>query len=177
MPITQDLGFVIEHTAAQNPGSPAPAVGYFVVKRHEGWWRLDPIPQVARLRWPLRSGRKTRWIPVTAGFGFVVEEPTGQARRIPVPAAFGYFVAKRSGHGVRLDPMAQGALFDGPATASGPGTLLAITANLRFVIQRRTSAPGGAYLGSALGYFVVRQDGQSLRLNPIGTGQLLRQPL
>lgn len=177
MPITRDLGFVIGQAASQNPGSVRPALGYFVLRRHGDWLRLDPLPQTARLRWPLRSPDENRWIPIADRLGFMVEAPASERGGDPTSSAFGYFVTRRGGHTVRLDPMARGTLFDGPLTTGRPGISVPISASLRFVIQQQTSVPGQARFVSALGYFVLRQDGRSLRLNPIGTGWLLRQPL
>jgi hypothetical protein len=178
MPITGDLGFVIELSAPErNSTATPPADGYFVVRRHSGWLRLDPVPQVARLRWPLRSRAEKRWIPIADHFGFMVEAPAGERGEEQGSSVFGYFLASRVDHGTRLDPIAHGALFGGPLTANPLGTSVPVTARLRFVIQQSTSSSGVERLPSAVGYFIVNADGHWLRLNPIGAGQLLRQPL
>jgi hypothetical protein len=178
VPITADLGFVVERSAAgRNTGETPPAMGYFVVKRGSGWLRLDPVPQVARLRWPLRSRAEKRWIPIAHGFGFMVEEPAAERGDEQGSSVFGYFLASRGDHGMRLDPIAHGELFGGPLTANPRGSSVPVAASLRFVIQQSTSSSGVERLPSAVGYFIVNDEGQWLRLNPIGAGQLLRQPL
>ncbi|MGH8290776.1 MAG: hypothetical protein ACREV7_17480 [Steroidobacteraceae bacterium] len=116
-------------------------------------------------------------MPISRDLGFVVEQSAPERNSGATPPAGGYFVAKRGGHGVRLDPIAHGALFAGPLTASRPGVSVPITASLRFVIQQPIPRSGREHFASALGYFVVRHNGQSLRLNPIGSRRLLRQPL
>ena len=176
LPLTRDLGFVIEQTASRGPDSVPPAVGYFMLRRHGGWLRLDPLPQAARLRWPLRSREVSRWIPIAGSLGFILEAPASERGDGPASAAFGYFVARRGGHALRLDPMAHGALFDGPLTAGRPGMTLPITARLRFVIQQ-PAPKRRAQLAAALGYFLIDDNSRWLRLNPIGAGELLRQPL
>lgn len=176
LPLTRDLGFVIEQTASRNPDSLRSALGYFVLRRHGSWLRLDPLPQAARLRWPLKSRDESRRIPIADGLGFMLEAPASERGGDPTASAFGYFVAKRGGRTVRLDPMARGALFDGPLTAGRAGTAVAITASLRFVIQQPAPRHRGQ-LAAALGYFLVDENGRWLRLNPLGSGRLLRQPL
>lgn len=177
VPITADLGFVVERSAAgRNSGETPPAMGYFVVKRRSGWLRLDPVPQVARLRWPLRSRAEKRWIPIGHGFGFMVEEPAAE-RGDEGSSVFGYFLASRGDHDMRLEPIAHGELFGGPLTANPRGSSVPVTASLRFLIQQPTASSGVGRLPSAVGYFIVNDEGQWLRLNPIGAGQLLVQPL
>jgi len=178
VPITANLGFVIERSAAgRNSGGTPPAMGYFVVKRRGGWLRLDPIPQAARLRWPLRSREQGHWIAIADRFGFMVEAPAAERGGGRRPSAFGYFLVGRGKHGLRLDPIAHGALFGGPLTANPTGSPVPITPSLRFVIQQPIPSSGVERLPLAVGYFIVNEDGQWLRLNPIGTGQLLMQPL
>lgn len=178
VPITADLGFVAERSAARrNSGETPPAMGYFVLKRRSGWLRLDPVPQVARLRWPLRSRAEKRWIPIADGFGFMVEEPAAERGAEQGSSVFGYFLASRGGRAMRLDPLAHGELFGGPLTANPTGSPVPVTPSLRFVIQQPPASSGVERLPSAVGYFIVKDEGRWLRLNPLGAGQLLMQPL
>jgi hypothetical protein len=180
MPITHNLGFVIERTApGQSSESTSSMPGYFVVRRHGDWLRLDSIPQTAWLRWPLTSGPAgTPRVAIADKLAFVVQRRTaegGSPRAIAT--AVGYFVAERGGHWVRLNPIAHGALFGGPLTDkhSGIGSV-SITADLSFVIEQPVASPRDADIPSALGYFLVKDAGRSLRLTPIGEGALFRQP-
>jgi hypothetical protein len=175
MPILPRLGFVVEQPASRRHGS-TPARGYFMARRRGGWLRLDPIPQDARLRWPLTSRPENGRVRIASHLAFVIEPATRERGDGETSSAFGYFVLERGKHWVRLDPVAHDALFDGPLTTGGSGNAVPITANLRFVIQQLTPGQDGARLGSAFGYFVIQRNGRSLRLNPIGAGQLLKQP-
>jgi hypothetical protein len=100
MPITDQLGFVIEQPAsAQNSESMRSVAGYFVVRYHDGWLRLDSMPQMALLDWPLRSSQPEKQVLIAPGLAFVIEQPKTERGDGRTPAAVGYFVAERGALG------------------------------------------------------------------------------
>lgn len=173
IPITQNLGFIISEGSelVRNP-QPKPSVrGYFVSRQHGGWLRLDSIPQVARLRWPLVSGQPESRLLITRNLQFVTEQPTAAGGTGWPSAAVGYFVVERDGHWVRLDPISRGALLSAPLTAGRRTPSLPITDSLSFLVQLPTREGGGAQLPSVFGCFVLEQNGRSLNLSPIAVTQ------
>lgn len=169
IPITRDLGFVVERSElARLSGSTSSVLGYFVARPHGTWVRLDSIPQAGLLRWPLIRGPAGSRVRITSNLAFVIEKRNAELGGPRTHAVAGYFVTERKGHWLRLDPVAHGALFGGPLTARPGGSRsVLITANLSFVVERPPPEQQHARLPSAFGYFVVAQNGRSLQLNPI----------
>jgi hypothetical protein len=134
-----------------------------------GTSRASPPPGVAA----------SSWVPITHGFGAVVErrmsDPYSGSR--PLPSALGYFVVWRADHWLRLDSL----LLQSRALRSPPASKgIIIDGNLRFVVERQM--PGQPMRDqpatpSALGYFVVKHRDQWLRLVPDPQGALYRGPL
>lgn len=174
VPISNDLGAVVE----QQPPNPHPrdqripsALGYFVAWHDGQWLRLDSL----LLQSPtLRSQPASSvWLSIDRNLAFVIgQQMPAQPLRGEEAAesALGYFVIRRSGQWLRLDPIAQAALFRGPAQSAR--YWLPVDRNLRFVIEHQAGKSyvvplGGGQLPSALGYFMCKRGGHWLRLDSI----------
>lgn len=174
VPIGNDFGAVIERsTPDRNAHSQQSALGYFVIWREGHWLRLDSLAQVPPLRGPPR-GASTR-LSMGRNLAFVIqlELPAQPMRgRNPAASALGYFAVKRGAHWLRLNPIAQDALFRGPLTKRSTPDWLPISNGLRFVIeqqmpQRYVARQGPGQVQSVLGYFVGKRGGRWIRLDSI----------
>lgn len=177
VPIRDDLAAVVGQLAGDPiavPGSNSArgepsTLGYFVAWRHGHWLRLDSLVQ--QPAFPRSAARPSKWLPIEKNLAFVIERqlPAQRIRgQLRTPSALGYFVIKRSGHWVRLQPIAEGALYRGPLTSRSAPAWVPISKGLRFVIEQQMPeryAPG--QLPSVLGYFVGRRAGRWVRLGSI----------
>jgi hypothetical protein len=177
IPISNDLAAVVEQLTPDPiqvpgrnyvPGQPLPTLGYFVVWRGNHWLRLDSLVQETMFSRPPMPP-STRML-IDKHLAFVVERQLlGQPMRSqPTLAALGYFVIKRSGRWVRLEPVAEGALYRGPLTSRPSSDWIPIGRSLRFVIEQQAPeryAPG--QLPSVLGYFMGKHAGHWVRLGSI----------
>ncbi|HEX5208911.1 MAG TPA: hypothetical protein VFW10_14110 [Steroidobacteraceae bacterium] len=171
IPVTSDLGFVIEQTRVQ-PGPPA-AFGYFVARRDAHWLRLDSIPNAALFRGPESSATlRAGWVPITDNLRFVIERRGGNDH---LESVLGQFEARRGGHWLRLNLIPHGALSGRLETATG--SEMPLGKHLLFVIEQPASDQGIAQIPSARGYFVARQGNHQLRLDSLPEGTLFRMPL
>jgi hypothetical protein len=172
VPITNDLAAVVERPAptlyAGNRQVPS-AQGYFVLWREGHWLRLDSLllqPPMRRSP-PVASERMS----ISGNLAFVIErQAPGQLIRgeLPAKSAHGYFVIKRGGHWLRLSPVPQDALFRGPLRRDPNPKWIAVTRNLRFVIeQQMPQRHVSGQLPSVLGYFMAKRGSQWLRLGSI----------
>jgi len=178
VPINRDLAAVVEDPpqdlAARNRQLPS-ALGYLAVWRNGRWLRLDSLLlQPPSLRSPPMA---SVWMPIDRNLAFVIErQSSAQPMRgeAAVQSALGYFVVKRGGQWLRLDPVAQAALFSGPLRArpTGNWNWVPVGKSLRFVIEQQ---PGERYvapnedgqLPSVLGYFMGKRGNRWLRLGSI----------
>lgn len=176
VPISTDFAAVVERPTrdpyTRDRRLPS-AVGYFAIWRNGRWLRLDSLLQQPPMR--RRLPMASTWMSIDRNLAFVIEQqrpaqalPGGQ----PVRSALGYFVIKRSGHWLRLDPLAQTALFRGPLRKPSTRDWMPVGAGLRFVIEQRMGESyvvphGRGQLQSVLGYFMVMRGGQWLRLDSI----------
>jgi hypothetical protein len=107
-----NLKFVVERQMRGQPmrqqTTTPSAVGYFVIKRSDGWLRLAPDPQGALYRGPLRPPSTSNWLAISSGLRFVIEQqaPERDAGAGQLPSVLGYFIAKRDGRWVRLNSTA-----------------------------------------------------------------------
>ena len=174
VPLSGDLAAVVE----QPPADPyardqrlPSALGYFVAWHDDHWLRLDSLllqPSIAR-----NPAASSVWMGIDRNLAFVIGQRTpAQPLRGEEAgeSAVGYFVIKRSGQWLRLDPVAQTALFRGPAQSTR--SWFPVDRNLRFVVEHRAGQSyvvplGGGQLPSALGYFVGKSGGRWVRLDSI----------
>lgn len=177
MPVTKNLGFVIEKTTSEpGPKQVPSAFGYFVVQRDGHWLRLDSIPHGALFRGPETSALPgTRWVSITRNLGFVIEQRMSERSSDPTGSVLGHFEAKRGGQWLRLSLIPHGVLFRGPLTANRSDVPL--TKHLAFVIEQPASEHDVEKIPSALGYFVVQRGIHRLRLDSMPQGALFRMPL
>lgn len=176
VPISKDFAAVVERPTrdpyTRDRRLPS-AAGYFAVWRDGRWLRLDSVLQQPPIR--RRSPTASVWMSIEPNLAFVIDQqrPAPALRgEEPVRAALGYFAIKRSGHWLRLDPLAQTALFRGPLRAPSTGNWIPVGTNLRFVIEQRMGErhvvpQGPGQLPSVLGYFMRKRGGHWLRLDSI----------
>lgn len=178
VPINHDLAAVVEEAIpdiyTRNRRLPS-ALGYLAVWRNGRWLRLDSL----LLQPPILRSPPTApaWMLIGRNLAFVIERQTpGQLMRGEDAAqlALGYFVVKRSGQWLRLDPVAQAALFSGPARArpTRNWNWLPVGKSLRFVIEQQSGdrhvAPNvDGQLPSVLGYFMGERGGRWLQFGSI----------
>lgn len=176
VPISNDFAAVVERPTrdpyTRDRRLPS-AVGYFAIWRNGRWLRLDTVlqPPPVRRRPPMASV----WMSIEPNLAFVIDQqrPAPALRdEEPVRSALGYFVIKRNGHWLRLNPLAQAALFRGPLRAPSTRNWMPVGTGLRFVIEQRTGERyvvphGPGQLPSVLGYFMGKRAGHWLRLDPI----------
>jgi len=180
IPISTDLAAVVEQPtpdpatapgpgSRHAPGQPVPTPGYFVAWRGNHWLRLDTLAQQPMSR--RSSPRPSKWMSIDKNLAFVIERQLpGQLMRgqAPTPSVLGYFAVKHNGHWLRLQPIAEGALYRGPLRRPATSDWVPISRNLRFVIEQQTPERYVAgRLPSVLGYFVARRGGQWVRLGSI----------
>lgn len=177
MPVTKELGFVIEKTTSDRGPQQVPsAYGYFVVPRDGRWLRLDSVPHGALFRGPETSAPfGTRWVSIASNLGFVIERRLSERGGSPRESVLGHFEIKRGGEWLRLSLIPHGVLFRGPLTADRSD--IPLTKHLAFVIEQPAPHHGIEQMPSALGYFVVQRGIHRLRLDSIPQGPPFRRPL
>lgn len=106
--IDRKLRFAVE---GRGPGQlmqgqpPLPvALGYFAIEQSGHWLRLQPDPQGALYRGPLRPPPESDGMPIGKGLRFVIEQqaPEREAGPGQLPSVLGYFVAEHEGRWFRL---------------------------------------------------------------------------
>jgi hypothetical protein len=174
VPITDNLGVVVEPQIRQLSASARDrqfpvAGGYFVIERDGSWLRLDSLSQQPMSRRPTTAA--SSWLSFNRNLAFVIkQELPGQPMRgqEPTPSALGYFVVKRNAHWLRLQPIAQNALFRGPLGSRTKSDWVPVSNSLRFVIeQKMPQRYVSGQLPSVLGYFIGKRGGHWLRLGSI----------
>lgn len=180
IPISNDLAAVVERLkpdpmAAPGPGTnhapeqPVPTLGYFVFWRGNHWLRLDSLVQQTMSR--RSSPRPSKWMSIDENLAFVIERQlSGQLMRDQpsTPSVLGYFTVKHNGHWLRLQPIAQGALYRGPLRSSPRPNWIPIGKSLRFVIeQQMPQRYTRGQFPSVLGYFMGKDAGHWIRLGSI----------
>lgn len=110
--IDRKLRFAVE---GRGPGqlmqgqSPLPvALGYFAIEQSGHWLRLQPDPQGALYRGPLRPPPKPDGMPIGKSLRFVIEQRAPERYASPgeLPSVLGYFISKHDGHWLRLGSIA-----------------------------------------------------------------------
>jgi len=174
IPISNDFAAVVEQLTPATPrihyrpGQPVPMLGYFVAWRGNHWLRLDSlVQQPMSRRSPLRP---SKW-SIEKNLAFMIEpQLPGQLMRgqPPTRSALGYFVIKHNGHWLRLQPLAEGALYRGPLRTLPKPDWIPIGKSLRFVIeQQMPQRYTRGQLPSVLGYFMGKHAGHWIRLGSI----------
>jgi hypothetical protein len=175
VPIGNDLAAVIGQQAPDLIGRRSYAgaqplvLGYFVAWRGGHWLRLDSLAQQPMSR--SAPGAASARISIGGNLAFVIERQLpGQPMRgqPPTSSALGYFVVRRDDYWMRLQPIAEGALFRGPLTSQSISNWVPINRGLRFIVEQQMPQRHAAgQLPSVLGYFVAKHDGRWLRLGSI----------